>query len=152
MAVLPCMEWSLIKKKIKNVGKRCMVKNYYSISLLSVVSDGFEKLVNNRFVDHLDKCGLFLIFSMILGLFDHLQIFWQMFMIELQGFLIGLGILKLKHLTYIVRFQQGLACWSFFTKVSLMEPQVRYLVLFHLFSAIDGFEWFWMGYLYNNIQ
>ena len=52
-----------------------MVKNYYSISLLSVVSDGFEKLVNNRFVDHLDKCGLFLIFSMILGLFDHLQIF-----------------------------------------------------------------------------
>ena len=141
MAVLPCMEWSLIKKKIKNVGKRCMVKNYYSISLLSVVSDGFEKLVNNRFVDHLDKCGLFLIFSMILGLFDHLQIFWQMFMIELQGFLIGLGILKLKLLIYCT-----------FSKVSLMEPQVRYLVLFHLFSAIDGFEWFWMGYLYNNIQ
>ena len=135
------MEWSLIKKKIKNVGKRCMVKNYYSISLLSVVSDGFEKLVNNRFVDHLDKCGLFLIFSMILGLFDHLQIFWQMFMIELQGFLIGLGILKLKLLIYCT-----------FSKVSLMEPQVRYLVLFHLFSAIDGFEWFWMGYLYNNIQ
>ena len=141
MAVLPCMEWSLIKKKIKNVGKRCMVKNYYSISLLSVVSDGFEKLVNNRFVDHLDKCGLFLIFSMILGLFDRLQIFWQMFMIELQGFLIGLGILKLKLLIYCT-----------FSKVSLMEPQVRYLVLFHLFSAIDGFEWFWMGYLYNNIQ
>ena len=141
MAVLPCMEWSLIKKKIKNVGKRCMVKNYYSISLLSVVSDGFEKLVNNRFVDHLDKCGLFLIFSMILGLFDHLQIFWQMFMIELQGFLIGLGILKLKLLIYCT-----------FSKVSLMEPQVRYLVLFHLFSAIDGFEWFWMGYLYNNMQ
>ena len=141
MAVLLCMEWSLIKKKIKNVGKRCMVKNYYSISLLSVVSDGFEKLVNNRFVDHLDKCGLFLIFSMILGLFDHLQIFWQMFMIELQGFLIGLGILKLKLLIYCT-----------FSKVSLMEPQVRYLVLFHLFSAIDGFEWFWMGYLYNNIQ
>ena len=141
MAVLPCMEWSLIKKKINNVGKRCIVKNCYSISLLSVVSDGFEKLVNNRFVDHLDKCGLFLIFSMILGLFDHLQIFWQMFMIELQGFLIGLGILKLKLLIYCT-----------FSKVSLMEPQVRYLVLFHLFSAIDGFEWFWMGYLYNNIQ
>ena len=28
-------------------------------SLLSVVSKAFEKLVNNRFVDHLEKCGLF---------------------------------------------------------------------------------------------
>ena len=28
----------------------------------------FEKLVNNRIVDHLDKCGLFLISSMVLGL------------------------------------------------------------------------------------
>ena len=32
-----------------------MVKNYHSISVLSMVSDGFEKLVNNRFADHLDK-------------------------------------------------------------------------------------------------
>ena len=26
-----------------------------------------------------------------------------------------------------------------------MEFQVRYLVLFLLFSVIDGFSWFWMG-------
>ena len=33
----------------------------------------------------------------------------------------------------------------FFTNLSLMEFQVRYLALFLLFSVIDGFEWFWMA-------
>ena len=32
----------------------------------------------------------------------------------------------------------------FFTKLSLMDFQVRYLALFLLFSIIDDFEWFWM--------
>ena len=36
--------------------------------------------------------------------------------------------------------------------LSLMEFQVRYLVLFLLFSVIDGFEWFWMESLHKNIQ
>ena len=40
----------------------------------------------------------------------------------------------------------------FFTNLSLMEFQVRYLALFLLFSVIDGFEWFWMGSLHKNIQ
>ena len=39
-------------------------------SLLSVVSKIFETLVNNRIVDHLEKCGLFLISSMVLGLLN----------------------------------------------------------------------------------
>ena len=43
----------------KNVGKRSTAKNYHPVSLLSVVSKVFEKLVNNRIVDHLEKCGLF---------------------------------------------------------------------------------------------
>ena len=34
-------------------------KNVGEISLLSVVSKVFEKLVNNRIVDHLEKYGLF---------------------------------------------------------------------------------------------
>ena len=40
----------------------------------------------------------------------------------------------------------------FFTNLSLMSFQVRYLVLFLLFSVIDGFEWFWMASLHKNIQ
>ena len=43
----------------KNVGERSAAKNYHPVSLLSVVSKVFEKLVNNRIVDHLEKCGLF---------------------------------------------------------------------------------------------
>ena len=43
----------------KNVGQRSTAKNYRPVSLLSVVSKVFEKLVNNRIVDHLEKCDLF---------------------------------------------------------------------------------------------
>ena len=43
----------------KNVGERSTAKNYCPVSLLSVVSKVFEKLVNNRIVDHLGSCGLF---------------------------------------------------------------------------------------------
>ena len=41
------------------LGKGLLLKNYRPVSLLSVVSKVFEKLVNNRIVDHLEKCGLF---------------------------------------------------------------------------------------------
>ena len=43
----------------KNVGERSTAKNYCPVSLLSLVNKVFEKLVNNRIVDHLEKCGLF---------------------------------------------------------------------------------------------
>ena len=43
----------------KNVEERSTAKNYSSVSPLSVVSKVFEKLVNNRIVDDLEKCGLF---------------------------------------------------------------------------------------------
>ena len=37
---------------------------------------------------------------MILGLVDQLQIFWQLFLIELLGVLTGLRLLKLQHFIY----------------------------------------------------
>ena len=43
----------------KNVGEKSTTKSYRPVTLLSVVSKVFEKLVNNRIVDHLEKCGLF---------------------------------------------------------------------------------------------
>ena len=43
----------------KNVGERSPAKSYCPVSLLSVVSKVLETLVNNRVVDHLEKCGLF---------------------------------------------------------------------------------------------
>ena len=45
--------------EFKNLGERSADKNYHPVSLLSVVSKAFEKLVNNGIVDHIEKCGLF---------------------------------------------------------------------------------------------
>ena len=41
----------------KNVMERSTAKRYCPFSVLSVVNKIFETLVNNRIVDHLDKCG-----------------------------------------------------------------------------------------------
>ena len=43
----------------KNVVERSAAKNYHPVSLLSVVSKVFKKLVSNRIFDHIEKCGLF---------------------------------------------------------------------------------------------
>ena len=100
----------LLVPVFKNAGERSTAKNYHPVSLLSVVSKVFEKLVNNRIVDHLQKCGLFLISSMVLGLLDQLQIFSQLYLIEL------LGIFVRSYLSCsswcIQGFWHGLASWS----------------------------------------
>ena len=43
----------------KNVREKSTAKNYCPVSLLSLASKIFEKPVNNRIVDHLEKYGLF---------------------------------------------------------------------------------------------
>ena len=43
----------------KNVEERSTAKDYRPVSLLGVVSINFEKPLNNRIVDHLEKCDLF---------------------------------------------------------------------------------------------
>ena len=53
-----CWRVSLVVPIFKNVGERSTAENYCTVSL-SVVSKVFEKLVNNRCVDHLEKCDLF---------------------------------------------------------------------------------------------
>ena len=40
--------------EFKNVGERSFAENYHPVSFLSVVSKVFEKLENNRIVDHLE--------------------------------------------------------------------------------------------------
>ena len=46
----------------KNAGVRSTAINYHPVSLFSVVVKDFEKLVNNRIVDHLEKCDFFFLF------------------------------------------------------------------------------------------
>ena len=79
----------------KNVGDMFTAKNYHPVSLFSVVSKFSEKLVNNRILDHLEKCTLFLISGMVLGFLYQLHIFLQLYLIELLGFLTVLVLLKL---------------------------------------------------------
>ena len=54
-----CWKVSSVVPVFNNIGERSTAKNYRPVSLLSVVSKVFEKLVNNMIVDHLEKCGLF---------------------------------------------------------------------------------------------
>ena len=50
---------SLVVPVFKNLGERSTAKSFHPVSLLSVVSKVFEKLINSRIVDPLEKCGLF---------------------------------------------------------------------------------------------
>ena len=54
-----CWEVLSVVPVFKDVGEGSTAKNYCPVSQLSVVSKVFEKLVNNRMVDHLEKCGVF---------------------------------------------------------------------------------------------
>ena len=54
-----CWTVSSVVPVFKNIGERSTAKNYRLVSLLFVVSKVFEKLVNNRIFDHLEKRGLF---------------------------------------------------------------------------------------------
>ena len=91
-----CLKVSSVVPVFENVGERSAAKNYRHVSLLSVISKAFEKLVNNRIVDRLEKCDIFfLVSSMVLGRLDQLQIPVQLYLIELLGLLTGLGLLEL---------------------------------------------------------
>ena len=61
-----CWKVSSVVPVFKNVRERSTAKSYCPVSFLSVVSKVFEKLIKNRIVDYLEKCGHFLISSMVL--------------------------------------------------------------------------------------
>ena len=62
---LPDCCWKILSvvHVFKNVGEMSMAKNYHPVSFLSVVNKILEKLVNNRLVEHLEKCGFFSYFQ-----------------------------------------------------------------------------------------
>ena len=56
---LDCWKVSSVVPVFKNVGERSTAKNYCPVSLLSVVTKVFEKLVDNRIVDHQEMWPFF---------------------------------------------------------------------------------------------
>ena len=53
-----CWKVSSVVPVFKNVGEKSTARNYRPVSFLSVVGKVFEKLVNNKNVDHLENCDL----------------------------------------------------------------------------------------------
>ena len=53
-----CWKVSSVVPVFENVGERSTSTNYHPVSVLSVVSKVFEKLVNDRIAGHLEKCDL----------------------------------------------------------------------------------------------
>ena len=77
-----CWKVSSMVPLFKNVGERSTAKNYrLNYSLLSLVSKVLEERKNNS--------------SMVLALLNQLQIFSQLYLIELLQLLTGLRLLKL---------------------------------------------------------
>ena len=121
---------------VKNDGERSTAKNYRPGSLLSVVSKVFEKFVNNRIVDHLEKYGLFSDFQygfrssrstsdLLTVVSDRIA---RAFNRSVATQAVALDISK----AFDRVWHAGLL-----HKLSLMEFLIRYLALFLLFSVID---------------
>ena len=119
--------------------ERSTTKNYRSVSLLSVVCKVFEKLVNNRIVDHLEKCGLFSDFQYgfrsSLSTADLLTVVSD----RIARAFNRSGATRAVALDISKVFDR---VWhaGLLHKLKSMGFQVRYLALFLLFSVIDGFE------------
>ena len=135
-----CWKVSLVVPVFKNVGERSAAKNYCPVSLLSVVSKVFEKLVNNRIVDHLEKCGLFSDFEYGFRSSRSTADLLTVVSVRIARALNRLGATRAVALDISKTFDR---VWQrdLFTNLSLMEFQVRYLALFLLFSVKK--RWLW---------
>ena len=147
-----CWKVSSVVLVFNNVGERSTARNYRPVSLLSIVSKVFEKLVNNRIVDHLEKCGLFSDFRYGFRSSRSTADLLTVVSDRIARAFNRSGATPAVALDIYIRLLAGFGMLVFFTNLSLMEFQVRYLNLFLLFSVTDDFEWFWMGSLHKNIQ
>ena len=114
-----------------------------------MVSKVFEKLLDNRVVDHLEKCGLFSDFQY--G-FKSSQLTADLLTVVSDRIARAFnrsGATRAVALDISKAFDR---VWHAGLLHKLMEFQVRYLALFLLFSVIGTFGWFWMGNLNKNIQ
>ena len=86
-------------------------KNYHPVSLLSVVSKVFEKLVNNRLAEQLEKCGLFSDFQYCFRTSQSTVDLLIVVSYRIARAFNRSGVLELKHFIY-PRLCQDFTCWS----------------------------------------
>ena len=136
----------------KNIGEGPTAKNYCPVSLVSVVSKVFEKLLNKRIVDHLQICGLSSDFQYGLGSSQSTSDLLTVISPDrIARAFNSAGATRDVAIDVLKAFIR-LGMLVFFRNLSVTEFQVRFLVLFLLFPIIGGFGWFWMGNLHENIQ
>ena len=127
-----CWKVSSVVPVFKNVGERSTAKNYCHVSLLSVVSNVFEKLVNNRIVDHLEKCDHF---SDSLYGFTSSQSTADLLTVvpeKIGRALNRSGATRAVALDISKAFDRVVL----FTNLSFMEFQVRYLAVFLIYQIL----------------
>ena len=116
-----------------------MAENYCPVSLLSLISKILKNFEIRGLLVTLRNVAFCLISGLVSGLLNQLQIFWQLYMIELLGLSVGLRLLELQHLIYL-RLSTGFGTIIFFVIFCFMGFLVSYLASFCLFSVKDGFE------------
>ena len=133
-----CWKVSSVVPVFKNIGERFTAKNYRPVSLLSVVSKVFEKLVNSRIVDPLQNCGLFSDFQygfrFSRSTVDLLTVVSDRIARAFSRFEATRAVVLDISKAFDRVWHAGLL-----HKVKFMESQVRYFALFLLFSVIGGF-------------
>ena len=120
--------------EMKNVGERSTTKNICSVSLLFMVSKVFKKLLIIAALITLRNGDFLIVVSG--GVARAFNRSWT-------TRAVALDIPKAFDRTW----HAAPLC-----KLCLIEFQVGYVALFHLFSVIDGFKLFWMGSFCKNIQ
>ena len=148
-----CWKVSSVFPVFNNVRERSAAKNYHPVSLFSVVSKVFEKLVNNGIVDHLGKCGLFYDFQNGFRSSRSTADLLTVVSDRIVRVFNRSGATRAMALD-ISKVYAGFDMVVYFTNLGLGEFQVRYLALFLLFSVVDVCEWlwFWMESLHRSIQ
>ena len=145
-----CWKVSSLVHISKNIEERSTAKIYSPVTLLSVISKVFEKLVNNRVANYLEKFGFFFHFQYGFrssrSTADLLAVVSDRIARAFKRCGANRGVALDISKAFDRVWHAGLLL-----KRSSMEFQVRYLALFLLFSVIGGFAWFWMGSLHKNI-
>ena len=133
----------------KKFYERSITKNDCPVSLLYVVSKLFEKLENNRLLNHLEEHGLF-----------------SDFQYGFRCFRSNTDLLTVASDRIARAFDRSRAspvvdiskAFDMVCRAGLLHKRKSYaisgkiLALFHFFSVVDDFRWFWMGSLHKNIQ
>ena len=146
-----CWKVSSVVLVFKNVEERSTAKNYRPVSLLSVVSKVFEKLVNNGIVDYLEKCGLFSDFQYSFRSSRSTADLLAVVSDRIARAFNRSGATRAVALDISKAFDR---VWhaGLLHKLKSYGISGQIFDLISSFLVIDDFQWFWMESLHKNIQ